>query len=78
MRSPDVQFWESIPPAERTGERPFHLRQGRPDADHQRGVGSGMLLGRRCNYTVKEGICEVEPEIRSMHDSVDMAAAMAR
>ena len=35
------------------------------------------LDGHLCNYTVKE-IGEVEPEIRSMHDSVDMAAAMAR
>ena len=35
------------------------------------------LAGRLCNYMVKE-IGEVEPEIRSMHDSVDMAAAMAR
>ncbi|XBJ11015.1 hypothetical protein VPH35_015778 [Triticum aestivum] len=46
MRSPYVQFWESIPPAERTGEIPFHLRQGRPDADHQKGVGSSMPPGR--------------------------------
>ncbi|XBI40804.1 hypothetical protein VPH35_125350 [Triticum aestivum] len=46
MRSPYVQFWESIPPAERAGERPFHLRQGHPDADHQRGIGSTMSPGR--------------------------------
>ncbi|KAM3329215.1 hypothetical protein ACQJBY_026340 [Aegilops geniculata] len=56
MRSPYVQFWESIPAAERTGKRPFHLRQGCPDADHQRGVGSSMPPGRLCNYTVKEEI----------------------
>ncbi|XBI71619.1 hypothetical protein VPH35_065790 [Triticum aestivum] len=46
MRGPYVQFWESIPPAEKTGERPFHLRQGCPDVDHQRGVGSSMPPGR--------------------------------
>ena len=34
------------------------------------------LAGRLCNYMVEEEIGEVEPEIRSMHDSVDMAAAM--
>uniref|UniRef100_A0A452XTT0 Uncharacterized protein n=1 Tax=Aegilops tauschii subsp. strangulata TaxID=200361 RepID=A0A452XTT0_AEGTS len=78
MRSPYVQFWESIPAAERTGKRPFHLRQGCPDADHQRGVASSMPPGQLCNYTVKEEIGEVEPEICSMHDCVDMAVAMAR
>ena len=34
------------------------------------------LADRLYNYMVKEEIGEVEPEIRSMHDSVDMAAAM--
>jgi len=36
------------------------------------------LADRLYNYMVKEEIGEVEPEIRSMHDYVDMAAAMAR
>ena len=36
------------------------------------------LAGRLCNYTVEEEIGEVEPEIHSMHDCMDMAAAMAR